>query len=411
MFTSVRSASAISRALGHCGALPPASHVVALITAGTTIDALSSDSLVVRRSAVQGSTAEAFGVGEGRWPSRTLHGLLSRVELPFRTAHPCVAASHRDGPAGRRCSPDFFPSAPRSAYSRATAAMILWQKQASAEWLVANERRLEIAAGTNLAVISRPGQTRSLVEVSCRGRAKAERLIREFGGLARPLPRNWLQIAQSSQARGRIRIGRRLEIVNRPARSLKRDSKLQLVIPAAGAFGTGEHATTAMSLRLLEEATRNIPRGWRLLDAGTGTGILALAARRLGAGKVLGLDDDPRAVAHARQNARLNRISRATFLKADILGWKPSDRYDLITANLFNELLIAALPIFRRALLSGGRLIVSGILREQNASVVRALRRFGFRIETARRRGKWIALLCRPAFGKRQSAYLEVKST
>jgi ribosomal protein L11 methyltransferase len=150
-----------------------------------------------------------------------------------------------------------------------------------------------------------------------------------------------------------------------------------------------------MSLRLLEEPTRNIPPGWRLLDVGTGTGILALAARRLGAGQVIGLDNDPRAVIHARQNARLNRVTRATFLVADVLRWKPTERYDLITANLFSELLIAALPIFRRVLRPDGRLIISGILREQNASVVRALRRSGFRIETNRRRGKWITLLCR----------------
>ena len=120
----------------------------------------------------------------------------------------------------------------------------------------------------------------------------------------------------------------------------------QLIIPAAGAFGTGEHATTAMSLRLLEEITRNLPPGWRLLDAGTGTGILALAARRLGASEVLGLDNDPRAVAHARQNARLNRISRARFIAADLLRWKPSARYEVVTANLFSELLIAAIADF-----------------------------------------------------------------
>ncbi len=143
----------------------------------------------------------------------------------------------------------------------------------------------------------------------------------------------------------------------------------QLVIPAAGAFGTGEHATTAMSLRLLEETARPLSRGWRLLDAGTGTGILALAARFLGAGEVLGLDNDPRAVAHARQNARLNHVSRARFLAADVLVWKPPVRYDIITANLFSELLIAALPRFRRALRAKGRLIISGILREQAGDV------------------------------------------
>jgi ribosomal protein L11 methyltransferase len=181
--------------------------------------------------------------------------------------------------------------------------------------------------------------------------------------------------------------------VSEPAHFAKAGGKSRLVIPAAGAFGTGEHATTAMSLRLLEETTRNLSPGWRLFDAGAGAGILALAARRLGAGEVLGLDNDPRAVAHARQNARLNQISRARFLAGDVLLWKPTARYDVVTANLFSELLIAALPIFRRALRASGQLIVSGILREQAGSVEQALRRSGFHLEKRRRRGKWVALL------------------
>ena len=130
-----------------------------------------------------------------------------------------------------------------------------------------------------------------------------------------------------------------------------------------------------------------------MLDAGTGTGILALAARRLGASEVLGLDNDPRAVAHARQNARLNRISRARFIAADLLRWKPSARYEVVTANLFSELLIAALPTFRHALRAKGYLIASGILHEQTEAVARALRRNAFQVEKQRRRGKWIAFL------------------
>jgi len=273
--------------------------------------------------------------------------------------------------------------------------MILWQKQASAEWLAAKELRLDEIGSCDLAVISRPGRVRSLIQVTCRRRIKAEKLVREFGGVARPLPRNWSEIAQPKKAHAPIRIGRRLEIVSEPAHSSKAGGKPQLVIPAAGAFGTGEHVTTAMSLRLLEETTRNLPRGWRLFDAGTGTGILALAARRLGAGEVLGLDHDPRAVAHARENARRNQITRAKFVSGDLLQWQTRVRYEVITANLFSELLIAALPIFRRALCARGRLILSGILRRQESAVVRAMHPAQFEVLRVRRRGKWIALLVR----------------
>jgi len=148
-----------------------------------------------------------------------------------------------------------------------------------------------------------------------------------------------------------------------------------------------------MSLRLLEEIARNLPPGWRLLDAGTGTGILALAARRLGACEVMGLYNDPRAVAHARHNARLNRISGARFFAADLLRWKPSTRYEVVTANLFSELLIAGLPTFRHALRAKGYLIASGILHGQAEAVACALHRNAFQVEKQRRRGKWSAFL------------------
>jgi ribosomal protein L11 methyltransferase len=272
--------------------------------------------------------------------------------------------------------------------------MILWQKHASTRWLTINEPWLQKIARGDLVIIERPGYARTLVQVTCRSRDESAALLRAFGGSAQPLPRNWLTLAQSRQAHSPIRVGRRLLVVNDSNHSPKSDDKTHLVIPAAGPFGTGEHSTTAMSLRLLEEVARHLAPGWRLLDAGTGTGILALAARSLGAREVVGIDIDPHAVAHARQNARLNHISKAKFMAADVLRWKPRGRYEVVTANLFSELLIAMLPRFQRALVEDGCLIVSGILREQGESVVRALRRAGFRLEKQRRRGKWIALRC-----------------
>ncbi len=265
--------------------------------------------------------------------------------------------------------------------------MILWHRKASAGWLAAHEAELLERAGATMAVVTAPGRVQSVVQVVCRRRSEAVSLQRKFAGRLSPLPRTWSQPAPSHPP---IRIGRRLQIVSEPSPP---PEVTQLVIPAAGAFGTGEHATTAMTLRLLEEVTRNRAPGWRLLDAGTGTGILALGALRLGADKVCGLDNDPRAIAHARQNARLNHLARARFFVADVLTWKAPERYDVITANLFSELLIAAMPKLRRALAGDGRLIVSGILRDQFEPVARALRKEGFHLERKRRRGKWIAAL------------------
>ena len=271
--------------------------------------------------------------------------------------------------------------------------MILWQKQASAKWLANSEALLEEFSPANVAITTRPGRVRSLVQVFCPSRAHSEELHRKFGGTARKLPRDWLATYQPPRSLAPLRIGNRLEIVHEQMRTSKAADKPQLIIPAAGAFGTGDHATTAMSLRLLERATRSLAPGWRLLDVGTGTGILALAAARFGSKHVLGLDNDPRAVAHARSNARLNRIRGTQFVRADVLTWRPAIRYDFITANLFSELLIAAMPIFRRALRAEGRMIVSGILREQASAVECALQRSGFHLKEKRRRGKWVALL------------------
>jgi ribosomal protein L11 methyltransferase len=269
--------------------------------------------------------------------------------------------------------------------------MIVWQRRANAAWIGKNEERLRQLVGSNLAIILQPGRSRGLLEVACDRPNLTRQLLREFGGSSRRLPDDWWR--SFSSAHPPIRIGRRLEIVSRAPNRLP--ARATLIIPAASAFGTGEHATTAMSLRLLEEATRNFCPGWRLLDAGTGTGILALGARKLGAGSVLGIDNDPGAVINARRNARLNRIARARFIVADVLRFKSPDSYEVVTANLFSELLIAALPVLGRGLKAGGRIILSGILRQQVESVLIALERDGFELEKKRRRGKWVALQAR----------------
>ena len=77
--------------------------------------------------------------------------------------------------------------------------MILWQKQVTPQWLAVNEPLLEEIAASDLAVISRPGKVRSLVQVICRRRAGIEKLVREFGGVARALPRNWLKTRADNQ--------------------------------------------------------------------------------------------------------------------------------------------------------------------------------------------------------------------
>ncbi len=166
------------------------------------------------------------------------------------------------------------------------------------------------------------------------------------------------------------------------------------------AFGTGEHATTAMCLRLLLEVSgHRSPGTWDLLDLGMGSGILALAGKQLDARSVLGLDNDPHAVRTARENARLNHLSTRTvqFKGADLPVWQPPTRqtWAVVTANLFSELLIRLMPrVIAPAVMSGGDLILSGVLATQADEVIAAVRSAGLQLVTVKRRGRWRAFHC-----------------
>lgn len=276
--------------------------------------------------------------------------------------------------------------------------MYIWQKFVTAEWLAGNELSLDDAASGRQAAIQWPNRKRILIECSCRNIDAARKLVRDFGGSVRPLPADWLKSYQGSAKTKPIRIGKRLVITNvgrtLASRQSRHRSPSHLVIPAGAAFGTGDHATTAMSLRLLEEVSRKMETGWSLVDLGTGSGILALAAKCFGAREVVALDNDQQAIRIAKQNARSNKIRGIKFQVRDAL--RPKNRhkkFDIITANLFSELLIKALPIWKPRLKQRGRMIFSGILREQETQLLRAVRRHGLSILKIRRRGKWITLL------------------
>jgi ribosomal protein L11 methyltransferase len=148
-----------------------------------------------------------------------------------------------------------------------------------------------------------------------------------------------------------------------------------------------------MSLRFLEQVTRGMKKGWSIADLGTGSGILALAARRLGAGRVFAVESDPQALATAKENARLNQIGTIGFRQADVRSWRPPGRLDIIVANLFSELLIETLPNLRGYTARRTRLVLSGILRTQEREVVRALHARRLGVLEVRRRGRWIAIL------------------
>ena len=109
-----------------------------------------------------------------------------------------------------------------------------------------------------------------------------------------------------------------------------------------------------------------------------------MAAARFGAKRIIAIDHDPTAIATAKENARLNKIEQVDFRVADVRQWKFPARIDIITANLFSELLIEILPKLKGA----EWLILSGVLREQEGNLVQALRRNRITVVETRWRGK-----------------------
>jgi ribosomal protein L11 methyltransferase len=146
-----------------------------------------------------------------------------------------------------------------------------------------------------------------------------------------------------------------------------------------------------MSLRFLEQLTRFWNPGWSLVDLGTGSGILALAAKCLGAARVIGIDNDPAAISVAKSNARLNKIRSAAFQLNDVLKWNLIQKTDVVTANLYNDLLIEILPKLR----GSAWLILSGILRSQQDELVHGLQLNHIDVISIKHRGKWIAILAK----------------
>ncbi len=274
---------------------------------------------------------------------------------------------------------------PRTAL-RSRHSTFLWRKLSPAKWEDVWCERLS-AFRDRLAVTALAGSHSIRLEIFALSGAQAARLARAFGGQALPMKR------AHAPARPPIKVRGRLVVVatERERAALGASTRKVLLIPAGMAFGTGDHATTATCLRLLADASAALAgRPWEMLDVGCGSGILALAARMLGARHAEAGDNDPDALRTAAENARANRVSRVVIRKLDVSGWRPARTWDVVAANMYSGLLIEAAPQLARAVAPGGRLIFSGILREQEREVVAAIRAAGLRIESTVRRGKWV---------------------
>jgi ribosomal protein L11 methyltransferase len=159
------------------------------------------------------------------------------------------------------------------------------------------------------------------------------------------------------------------------------------------AFGTGLHPTTRLCLAALEGLAdaRGSFDGARILDVGCGSGILSIAAARLGARAVVALDVDPIAVEATIANARRNRLAGRIETRQ---GSLPSGAgpFDLVLANLIASLLVELAPLLAGELRAGGTLLASGIFIDREAAVVEAFEAAGLETVARRQEGDWVAL-------------------
>lgn len=190
-------------------------------------------------------------------------------------------------------------------------------------------------------------------------------------------------------------VGRRIVVVPAWRRHRRRGDRVVVRLDPGLAFGTGSHPTTRLCLEAAEALIRP---GYRVLDVGTGSGILSIAAARLGASFVAAVDLDPLAVHAARSNVRLNRLSRIIAVRegsvTEAVARRGHNRvFDVVLANVTARVNASLAPTLVGALASDGRLVASGIL-EENLDIVReAFSAEGLRFLTLMREGDWVAVI------------------
>lgn len=170
------------------------------------------------------------------------------------------------------------------------------------------------------------------------------------------------------------------------------DGELLLTIDPKMSFGTGYHESTRLVLRILE---RIITPGCTLLDVGTGTGILAIAAVALGAARAVGVDNDHWSYENARENVRLNQVeNRVTIVLGEVSSLS-LERFDVIAANIQPNVIEPMLPRLRTLLAPNGMMVLSGLLLEDEEPIVRATHALEMTVVERLTENEWIALLCR----------------
>jgi len=184
-----------------------------------------------------------------------------------------------------------------------------------------------------------------------------------------------------------VRIGENIVIVPEWEEYNAGDNEIIIRMDPGMAFGTGTHETTRLCVLLLE---RYLSAGSYVLDVGTGSGILAVTAMKLGAKSVFACDIDPTAIKVARENVILNGFSEITCEVSDLLK-NVSGVYDLISANIVADIIIRMAPDVGKYLKTGGIVITSGIINTQAEEVRSVMESYGFAVIDTVTENDWVA--------------------
>jgi ribosomal protein L11 methyltransferase len=193
---------------------------------------------------------------------------------------------------------------------------------------------------------------------------------------------------------GAVRIGRRLVVKPTWEPFSPEKGDVVVFLDPGMAFGTGTHGTTRLCLEALACRFDQAPPPERVLDVGTGSGILAIAAAALDAGRVLACDIDPTARDTARENRRLNGVENRLEITDRPLE-ELEGRFDVVLANILAEENIRLAPELTARLAEGGTLILSGILREKENSVIEAFKAYDLVGPDISRQEEWSCLTYR----------------
>jgi len=197
-----------------------------------------------------------------------------------------------------------------------------------------------------------------------------------------------------------IEIGQALLIKPSWIKRKPRKNQAVVILDPGLSFGTGQHATTSFCLHQIvasvcdrrKRRSQSAATAKSFLDIGTGSGILAIAATKLGCTPVHAFDFDPESVRVARVNARINKVvGKLKIASGDVtkLAFRPAQKYDLICANLISNLLIAERRRIVAQLNPGGTLVLAGILKSEFSLVQKAYENLGFKLTAARSEKEW----------------------